>query len=93
MRKMLANRYSVIGVGAAKAESIGLATPEPGTIEALLTSSTSTAFAIPTFNGDGLPPTALTTLPTRSTTNPGYFPFSKASLTDFNALIVLNSLP
>lgn len=93
MRQTLGNRYAVIGVGVGQAESINITAPEPGTIEALLTSSTSTAFAIPTYAGQGLPPVTLATLPTRTTTNPGYFPFSKASLTDFNALIVLNSLP
>lgn len=92
LRQMLAGRYSVIGVGVGQAESINIATPEPGTFESLLTSSNATAFAIPTYAAHGFPPEALATLPTRSTPNPGYFPFSPTSLTDFNALIVLNSI-
>ena len=82
IRRMFGERYSAIGVGVGTAESIGIATPEPGTLEALLTSSNSTAFVIPTHGGHGLPPNSLATLPIRSTANPGYFPFSPpASLT------------
>jgi len=92
LRQLRGDRYAVIGVGVGAAESIGIAAPETGTIEARLKSSTSTAFAIPTFNGHCLPANEVATLPTRSTGNAGYFPFSSQSLTDFDALVVLNSL-
>ena len=92
LRQMLGQRYSVVGVGVGTAESIGISAPEVGTLEAMLTSSSSTASVIPTHGGRRLPADAVAALSTRSTGNPGYFPLSSNSFNDFDVLVVLNSL-
>jgi erythromycin esterase-like protein len=86
-------RYAVIGVGVGTSESQGIAPPEPNTLEALLTAGSGSAKFIPTYRGDVLPPAAVDALPTRGGgRNPGYFPFTAASLTDFDWLALLNAV-
>jgi erythromycin esterase len=91
---ILGPRYAVIGTGVGASASIGLAPPEPGTLEARLTAATEPARFIPTHRGQGLPATESTALPTRSgaTKNSSYFALSSQSITDFDALAVLNSI-
>jgi erythromycin esterase-like protein len=78
------NIGSAIGVSAAN----GIGQPEPGTLEAVLTSRPEPAYFIPTHNGHGLD---IATLPIRSgsTLNPTYMPLTQESFTDFDWLTVL----
>lgn len=92
---MLGPRYAVIGTGVAVSESIGIGQPQPGTLEALITRAPAeppSSRLIPTHQADGLPAAAIAALPTRSANNPGYFPLSNQSLTDFDYLAVLHSI-
>jgi erythromycin esterase-like protein len=89
----LGGRYAVIGVGVGTSESQGVAAPEPGTLEALLTAGAGASALIPTHRDDVLPASATAALPTRAVGgNPSYFPFSAASLTDFDWLAVLSTV-
>ena len=67
--------------------------PEPGTLEALLTSLPESAVFIPTHQGEGLPISAIAALPARSgsTINPSYMSLTSESFTDFDWLVVLDS--
>jgi erythromycin esterase len=91
---MLGARYSVIGTGVGTSESIGLATPEPGTLEARLTAATKPARFIPTHRGQGLPAADIAALASRSgaTKNSSYFALSSQSIFDFDCLAVMNSI-
>jgi erythromycin esterase-like protein len=87
-------RYVVIGVGVGSSESQGLAPPEPGTLEALITAAPEEAKFLPTHRGDdSRSPIPHASPPSRNTgRNPSYFPFTGASLTDFDWLAVLNAV-
>ena len=89
----LGPRYVVIGSGLGTSDANGIGRPEPGTLEARLTAAPGPARFIPTHRGTALPAPALSELPTRSasTKNPGYFPLTAQSLTDFDWLAVLDS--
>jgi len=86
-------RYAVIGSGVGVSGDNGIGRPEAGTLEALFTAARGPARFIPTHRGEGLPAGAVTDLPTRSGSkkNPGYFPLTPRSLTDFDGLAVLDS--
>jgi hypothetical protein len=90
---MLGTRYVVIGSGLGVSEANGIGQPEPGTLEALLTSLPEPAVFIPTHKGQGLPTSAIAALPTRSgsSKNPTYFALTSESFTDFDWLAVLDS--
>lgn len=89
----LGKGYAVIGsaVGASDIHGIGL--PEPDTLEARLTAAPGPARFIPTHRGRGLP-SVVTDLPVRpgSTKNPTYVALTPQSLTDFDWLVVLDSI-
>lgn len=89
----LGSRYAVIGSAVGVFEENGIGRPEAGTLEALLTAAPGPARFIPTHRGEGLPALAIAALPTRSGSkkNPGYFPLTPQSLTDFDWLAVLDS--
>jgi len=87
------SRYAVIGSGVGVSDAHGIGAPEPGTLEARLTAAPGPGRFIPTRGGDGLSPADVATLPVRSGSakNPGYFPLSARSFTDFDWLAVLDS--
>jgi erythromycin esterase len=94
LQQMLGARYAVIGMGVGSSEANGLSHPEPGTLEGHLTAIRDLAHFIPTHLGQGLPASTIAALPTRSgsSKNPGYFPFTSQSITDFHWLAVLDSI-
>ena len=93
MRLSTKGRYAVIGsaVGASESNSIGQ--PEAGTLEARLAASPGPVRFIPTHLSQGLPPSEVAALPTRSgsTTNPSYTPLAPESLANFDWRAVLDS--
>ncbi len=89
--QMLGRRYAVIGMGVAVSESHGIGQPEAGSLEARLAAGPGSGRFVPTHLGAGLPAVELAAMPTRSVgSNPGYFPFTPRSVTDFDVLCVLN---
>ncbi len=93
LKEIFGTRYVVIGSGLGVSEANGIGQPEPGTLEALLTSSPELVVFIPTHTGEGLPASEIAALPTRSgsTRNSSYFALSPESFTDFDWLVVLDS--
>lgn len=93
LREMLGSRYVVIGSALGVSEANGIAQPEPGTLEALLTSLPDSGVLIPTYQGQGLPGAEIATLPIRSggLKNPSYAVLTPASFNDFDWLAVLDS--
>ncbi|MFN8512750.1 MAG: erythromycin esterase family protein [Chloroflexia bacterium] len=90
---LLGPRYAAIGSGVGTSPDNGIGQPEPGTLEALLTAQPGPALFLPTHQGQRLPASAITALPTRtgSRKNPGYYPLTPASLTNFDALAFLHT--
>jgi erythromycin esterase-like protein len=86
-------RYSVIGTGVSVSEVNGIAQPEAGSLEARLMALQHSALFIPTHRGEGLSPSEIATLPTRtgSTQNPTYFALNAESFTDFDCLAFFSS--
>jgi erythromycin esterase-like protein len=93
LKTRLGAGYAVIGSGAGVSEAHGIGQPEPGSLEAQLMAAAGPARIIPTHGGRGLP-ASVENLPVRSGSpkNPTYFPFTPQSLTDFDWLLVLDSL-
>ena len=91
---MLGPRYAVIGTGVGTSPMYDLPPPEPGTLEAHLTAAPGPVRFVPTHQGQAFDAAALAALPTRSGSakNPGYFPLTAKSLTDFDWLAVLDSI-
>ena len=91
---MLGSRYAVIGVGVGTSDAQGIAPPEPGTLEANLTASPGPGRFIPTHHAQSFDAASLAALPTRASAakNPGYFPLTAKSLTDFDWLAMLDSI-
>ena len=81
--------YAVIGCGLGEAEAVGIGQPEPGTLEAHLLAAPGPARLVPTRRGRHFDAACIEKLPTRSTTNPGYFPLAARSLSDFDFLLML----
>jgi erythromycin esterase len=87
-------RYAVIGSALGDSAPNGIARPEPGTLEALLTAAPGPARFIPTHQGEGLPAAALAALPLRSLSarNPSYVAaLNPRSFTDFDWFAVLDT--
>lgn len=93
LASMFGPRYAAIGTGVGVSDANGIGRPEAGTLEARLTAAPGPGRFIPTHRGQGLPAAAVASLPTRSgsTTNGSYFALTPQSLTDFDALIVLDA--
>jgi erythromycin esterase len=91
---MLGQRFSVIGTGVGTSEAHGITTPEPGTLEARLTTAPGSGRFIPTHQGQTFGTAAVAALQTRASgaKNPGYFALTAKSLTDFDWLAVLDSI-
>ena len=95
LASMFGPRYAAIGTGVGVSEANGIGQPEADTLEARLTAAPGPGRFIPTHRGQGLPTAAVASLPTRSgsATNGSYFALTPQSLTDFDALIVLDATP
>jgi erythromycin esterase-like protein len=93
LQEMFGPRYAVLGSAVGVSEANGIGQPEAGTLEARLTAVPGPALFIPTHKGQGLPPSAIATLPTRSGSrkNPTYFALTPQSVSDFDWLVVLHS--
>ncbi|MEO7909306.1 MAG: erythromycin esterase family protein [Roseiflexaceae bacterium] len=88
------SRYASIGTGLGVSAANGIASPEPGTLEARLTAAPGPARFIPTHQSQALPPEAIAALPLRSrgVTNSSYVAaLNPQSFTDFDWLAVLDS--
>jgi len=89
----LGPRYAVIGTGVGVSEAHGIGPPEAGTLEARLAArAAGMARFIPTHRGTCLATPEVAALPNRSgsATNSTYFPLTAQSLTDFDALLILD---
>lgn len=93
LREILGSRYVMIGTGLGVSEANGIAEPEPGTLEAMLTSLPESGVFIPIRRGQGLPAAEIAALPLRSGSlkNPSYSFLSPASFSDFDWLAFLDS--
>ncbi len=93
LNEIFGPRYAVMGSAVGVSEPNGIGLPESGTLEARLTAAPGPARFIPTHQGKGLPPSAITDLSTRSASskNSTYFALTAESLTDFDGLVVLDS--
>jgi erythromycin esterase-like protein len=90
---MLGPRYAVIGSGVGMSDANGIGQPAPGTLEARLTAAPGPARFIPTHLGRRFSSAATADLPTRAGgRNPTYFPLTRDSFTDFDALAVLDAV-
>lgn len=94
MAATLGARYAVIGTAVGTSDQNGIGAPEVGSLEQQLTKSPGPARMLPTHHGAGLPSAELAALPMRSGSikNPTYFPLSAESLTNFEGLIVFDSI-
>ncbi len=88
--------YASVGSGLGISEENGIGQPEPGTLEALLTGLPESGRFIPTHQGQGQPAPAaeIAALPTRSGSrlNSSYSALGPASFTDFDWLVILESI-
>jgi len=93
LNEMFGPRYVVIGSELGVSDAHGINQPEPGTLEALLTSLPEPGLFIPTYKGQGLPASEIASLPRRSGSikNSTYSPLTSESITDFDWLAVLHS--
>jgi erythromycin esterase len=93
LNEIFGPRYVVIGSAVGVSDANGIGQPETGTLEARLTAVPGQARFIPTYKGEGLPSSAIATLPIRSGSmkNPTYFALTPQSFTDFDWLAVLDS--
>jgi erythromycin esterase-like protein len=92
LNQIMGLRYAVIGVGVGTWEPQGVGQPEEGTLEAVLSPPAGRMKCVATHLGRHLPTDEVVALPARSGShsNPSYFPFTPASLTDFDYLVVMN---
>ncbi|MDF1531435.1 MAG: erythromycin esterase family protein [ANME-2 cluster archaeon] len=93
LNEMFGSGYVVIGSALGVSDVNGIGQPETGTLEALLTAVPGPVRFIPTHKSQGLPTTAISTLPARSGSikNTTYFALTPQSFTDFEWLAVLDS--
>jgi erythromycin esterase-like protein len=92
MSTRMGERYSVIGCVVGESETLGLGTPEHETLEARLMNSPGPGRLVPTRLGARLSAVEIDSLPARSVKNPGYFPFTRQSVTDFDWLMIVDSI-
>jgi erythromycin esterase-like protein len=86
--EVLGARYAVIGTGVGRSDTNGISTPEPDTLEALLSSSGAPIRFVSTRQ---MPATGLCQR-SGSAKNPTYFPLSAQSVNDFDGLLVADSV-
>lgn len=94
LHEMFGSRYAVIGGALGVSFDNGIGQPEAGTLEARLTAIPGPGRFIPTHKGQVLPAGEVATLPTRSGSrkNLSYFALTPQSLTEFDWLVVLDSM-
>jgi len=94
LQEILGPRYAVIGSAMGVSGVQGIGPPETGTLESLLRAVPGPGRLIPTYRSRGLPASAIAALPTRSGSpkNPTYFALPPQSLTDFDWLVLLDSM-
>lgn len=94
LRELLGSSYAVIGTGLGVSEENGIGEPAPGTLEARLSAAPGPLRFILTHQGQGLPQAEIAGLPTRvgSSKNFTYMPLDARSFSDFDGLIVLDSV-
>ncbi|MBO0790622.1 MAG: erythromycin esterase family protein [Ktedonobacteraceae bacterium] len=93
LHEMLGSCYAVIGSAIGESLANGIGQPESGTFESRLTAMPGPVRFLPTHRGQGLPASAIATLPTRSGSvkNTTYFALTSQSLTNFDWLVALDS--
>jgi erythromycin esterase len=92
VKQVLGDRYAVIGTGLGTSPDNGIVEPEPATLEAHLIAAPGPLRFIPTQLAQSLPTEELAALSVRKTGwNQSYFPFTAASLTDYDWLAVADS--
>lgn len=93
LNEMFGPRYAVMGTAVGVSETNGIGSPESGTLEARLVARPGPVQFIPTHHGDGLLPSEIASLPTRSASimNPTYVALTPHCFTDFDWLAVLDS--
>jgi erythromycin esterase len=93
LNEMFGPRYVFIGTAVGVSPANGIGQPEPGTLEARLTTAPGPERLIPTHRGQGLPGSAIADLPTRSGSmkNRSYSPLDAQSLAEFDWLAVLDT--
>lgn len=87
-------RYAVIGAAVGASEANGISPAEPGSLEARLSVDSQPCHAVVTAPARNLPAAKIASLTPRSasTTNLSHIPLAPASLTDFDALVVVNNV-
>jgi erythromycin esterase-like protein len=93
LHEMLGSCYAVIGSAVGESLANGIGQPEPETLERHFTTLPGPIRFLPTHRGQGLPVSAIATLPIRSGSvkNPTYFALTSQRLIDFDWLVVLDS--
>jgi erythromycin esterase-like protein len=94
MDRRLGKRYAVIGSAVGTSEPNGIPPPETGTLEARLVDTPGPVRSIPTHRKEGLPAAEIAALPAcfGSTKNLSYIPLTAESFTDFDWLVVFDSV-
>ena len=94
LQEIFGPRYAVIGSAMGVSGDQGISPPETGTLESLLRAVPGPGRLIPTHRGRGLPASVIAAMPTRSGSqkNPTYFALTPQSLTDFDWLVLLDSM-
>jgi erythromycin esterase len=91
VRSAMGRRYAVIGVGVGTSGAMGVGEPEAGSLESRLMAAPGSAQLLVTHGGKQLPGEAVDAIVSRAGT-PQYFPFTRESLRDFDAIAVLDSI-
>jgi erythromycin esterase-like protein len=91
VRSMMGTRYAVIGVGVGTSGAMGIGEPKAGSLEARLMAVPGSAQFLVTHGGRQLPREVVDAIESRTGTQQ-YFPFTRESLTDFDAITILNSI-
>lgn len=89
LRHRLGRGYAVIGAGAGVSADMGIGDPEPGTIEAALTTLPGPVRFVPAGLEAEYPHTRIRS---GSRRNPTYFPLTPESFTEFDWLMVADSV-
>lgn len=88
LQSMLGQAFAVVGTAIGESSDNGIASPEPGTLEAKLTATAGPIRCVPLRRAPRVD------LPMRaaSTRNGSYFPLGPESLAEFDALVALDSV-
>jgi hypothetical protein len=91
---MLGPQYAVIGSALGESSANGIGSPEKGTIEAELTTAPGPVRYLPTHRGNSPEAKSLAALPARARSflNQSYFSLSAQSVTDFDGIVIFDSM-